>query len=126
MASGDVDQLTEALAKTHVGEELSYKGQGLKLNDKESGRKTVSFTLNLRRVKLYRSTCWSNWVIFVLSVVEQIVQEIEQFQGLKALRLEGNTLGVEAAQTISKALESKKELQVIFFVLFWVMCVYIL
>lgn len=38
MASGDIDQLTEALAKTHVGEELSYKGQGLKLNDKQSGR----------------------------------------------------------------------------------------
>lgn len=46
MASGDIDQLTEALAKTHVGEELSYKGQGLKLNDKQSGRKSiVSFTL---------------------------------------------------------------------------------
>ncbi|KAB5555517.1 hypothetical protein PHYPO_G00035120 [Pangasianodon hypophthalmus] len=79
MASGDIDQLTEALAKTHVGEELSYKGQGRKLNDKQS--------------------------------VEEIVREIEQFQGLKALRLEGNTVGVEAAQAISKALESKKDLQ---------------
>ncbi|KAM9462533.1 ran GTPase-activating protein 1b isoform 1-T2 [Clarias gariepinus] len=79
MASVDIDQLTEALAKTHVGEELSYKGHGLKLNDKQS--------------------------------VEKIVHEIEQFQGLKALRLEGNTVGVEAAQAISKALESKKDLQ---------------
>ncbi|XP_053496552.1 ran GTPase-activating protein 1b [Ictalurus furcatus] len=79
MASGDIDQLTEALAKTHVGEELSYKGQGLKLNDKQS--------------------------------VEEIARAIEHFQGLKALRLEGNTLGVEAAQAISKALQSKKDLQ---------------
>lgn len=113
MASGDIDQLTEALAKTRIGEELSYKGQGLKLNDKQSGRKIiVSFTLHLGRVKLHKFTFCSNWVIFVLSVVEEIVQEIEQFQGLKALRLEGNTVGVEAAQAISKALESKKDLQV--------------
>lgn len=41
MASGDIDQLAEALAKTHVREELSYKGQGLKLNDKQSGRKMI-------------------------------------------------------------------------------------
>lgn len=59
-------------------------------------------------------TYCSKWVIFVLSVVEEIAQAIEQFQGLKALRLEGNTLGVEAAQAISKALESKKDLQVIY------------
>lgn len=39
MASGDIEQLAEALAKTHVGEELSYKGQGLKLNDEQSGEK---------------------------------------------------------------------------------------
>lgn len=44
--------------------------------------------------------------------------EIEQFQGLKALRLEGNTVGVEAAQAISKVLETKRDLQVILFVLF--------
>ncbi|KAF7705289.1 ran GTPase-activating protein 1b [Silurus meridionalis] len=79
MASEDIDQLTEALAKTHVGEELSYKGQGLKLNDAQS--------------------------------VENIVQEMEQFQNMKALRLEGNTVGVEAAKAISKALETKKDLQ---------------
>lgn len=46
------------------------------------------------------------------------MHEIEQFQGLKALRLEGNTVGVEAAQAISKALESKKDLQVVSFGLF--------
>lgn len=43
-----------------------------------------------------------------------MVQEIEQCQGLQSLRLEGNTLGVEAAQAISKALEAKSELEVIF------------
>ncbi|KAI4873477.1 hypothetical protein NFI96_032560, partial [Prochilodus magdalenae] len=79
MASEDIAQLTEALARTHVGEELSYKGQGLKLDDKRS--------------------------------VEAIVKEIEQCECLKALRLEGNTVGVEAAQAIAKALESKKDLQ---------------
>ncbi|KAK9965525.1 hypothetical protein ABG768_004613 [Culter alburnus] len=80
MASGDIAQITEALAKTHVGEvELSYKGRGLKLDNAES--------------------------------VKEMVQEIEQCQGLQSLRLEGNTLGVEAAQAISKALEAKSELE---------------
>uniref|UniRef100_A0A8C1LBP9 Ran GTPase-activating protein 1 n=1 Tax=Cyprinus carpio TaxID=7962 RepID=A0A8C1LBP9_CYPCA len=74
MASGDIAQITEALAKTHVGEvELSYKGQGLKLDNAES--------------------------------VKEMVQEIEQYQGLRSLRLEGNTLGVEAARAIAKSLE---------------------
>lgn len=48
-----------------------------------------------------------------LSAAEEIVREIEQWKDLKALRLEGNTIGVEAAQAIAKALESKKELQVL-------------
>uniref|UniRef100_UPI0037E85CA3 ran GTPase-activating protein 1b n=1 Tax=Semicossyphus pulcher TaxID=241346 RepID=UPI0037E85CA3 len=43
--------------------------------------------------------------------VEDLVREIEQYQGLRALRLEGNTVGVEAAQAIAKALESKDQLQ---------------
>ncbi|XP_077057163.1 ran GTPase-activating protein 1b [Siphateles boraxobius] len=80
MASEDIAQITEALAKTHVGEvELSYKGRGLKLDNAES--------------------------------VKEMVKEIEQCQGLQSLRLEGNTLGVEAAQAISKALEAKSELE---------------
>uniref|UniRef100_A0A671M936 Ran GTPase activating protein 1b n=1 Tax=Sinocyclocheilus anshuiensis TaxID=1608454 RepID=A0A671M936_9TELE len=82
MASGDIAQITEALAKTHVGEvELSYKGLGLKLDNAES--------------------------------VKEMVQEIEQCQGLQSLRLEGNTLGVEAAQAIAKSLEAKRELEVV-------------
>uniref|UniRef100_A0A3Q4GAJ6 Ran GTPase activating protein 1b n=1 Tax=Neolamprologus brichardi TaxID=32507 RepID=A0A3Q4GAJ6_NEOBR len=43
---------------------------------------------------------------------EQLAQDIKQYQGLRALRLEGNTLGVEAAQAIAKALENKDMLQV--------------
>ncbi|XP_077481251.1 ran GTPase-activating protein 1b [Stigmatopora argus] len=43
--------------------------------------------------------------------VEDLVQEIERHQHLRALRLEGNTLGVEAARAIAKALESKDQLQ---------------
>uniref|UniRef100_A0A8C4HKR3 Ran GTPase-activating protein 1 n=1 Tax=Dicentrarchus labrax TaxID=13489 RepID=A0A8C4HKR3_DICLA len=37
--------------------------------------------------------------------VEELVREIEQYQGLRALRLEGNTVGVDAARAIAKALE---------------------
>lgn len=44
--------------------------------------------------------------------VEKLVRDIEQYQGLRALRLEGNTLGVEAARAIAKALENKDLLQV--------------
>ncbi|KAG7474009.1 ran GTPase-activating protein 1-like [Solea senegalensis] len=43
--------------------------------------------------------------------VEELVREIEQYQGLRALRLEGNTVGVEATQAIAKALETKDLLQ---------------
>ncbi|XP_040885453.1 ran GTPase-activating protein 1b isoform X2 [Toxotes jaculatrix] len=43
--------------------------------------------------------------------VEDLVRKIEQYEGLRALRLEGNTVGVEAARAIAKALESKDLLQ---------------
>ncbi|KAK3525205.1 hypothetical protein QTP86_023247 [Hemibagrus guttatus] len=80
MASDDVAQLADSLAQTQVGEgELSYKAQGLKLDNAES--------------------------------VEEIVKAIREFEGLRALRLEGNTVGVEAAQAIAKALEDKRDLQ---------------
>lgn len=80
MASDDVSQLADSLARTQVGEgELSYKGQGLKLDNAESA--------------------------------EEIVNAIREFQGLQALRLEGNTIGVEAAQAIAKALEDKSDFQ---------------
>uniref|UniRef100_A0A671R2S5 Ran-GTPase activating protein 1 C-terminal domain-containing protein n=1 Tax=Sinocyclocheilus anshuiensis TaxID=1608454 RepID=A0A671R2S5_9TELE len=80
MVSDDVADLADSLAKTQVDEgELSYKGQGLKLDNAQS--------------------------------VEEMVQAIEEFDRLHALRLEGNTIGVEAAQTIAKALEKKSDLQ---------------
>uniref|UniRef100_A0A3Q1HX72 Ran-GTPase activating protein 1 C-terminal domain-containing protein n=1 Tax=Anabas testudineus TaxID=64144 RepID=A0A3Q1HX72_ANATE len=41
--------------------------------------------------------------------VEELVREIELYKDLRALRLEGNTLGVEAAQAIAKALKSKDQ-----------------
>ncbi|XP_072299850.1 ran GTPase-activating protein 1-like [Eucyclogobius newberryi] len=76
MATDIVAQLADSLAKAGVEEgELSYKGQGRKLDDAKS--------------------------------VEEIVKEIQDFEGLRALRLEGNTFGVEAAQAIAKALETK-------------------
>uniref|UniRef100_A0A8C5B4C0 Ran GTPase activating protein 1 n=1 Tax=Gadus morhua TaxID=8049 RepID=A0A8C5B4C0_GADMO len=78
MATDIVGQLADSLARTGVEEwELSYKGQGRKLDNAQS--------------------------------VEEIVKEIEEFQGLQALRLEGNTIGVEAAQAIAKALQTKSQ-----------------
>lgn len=44
--------------------------------------------------------------------VEEIVKAIREFDGLQGLRLEGNTIGVEAAKTIAKALETKSEIKV--------------
>ncbi|XP_028267465.1 ran GTPase-activating protein 1 isoform X2 [Parambassis ranga] len=80
MATDVVALLADSLAKTGVEDgELSYKGQGRKLDDAHS--------------------------------VEEIVKEIQDFEGLQALRLEGNTVGVDAAQAIAKALETKSEFQ---------------
>lgn len=45
--------------------------------------------------------------------VEELVREIQQYQCLRALRLEGNTVGVDAARAIAKALEGKDLLQVL-------------
>ncbi|KAJ6658884.1 hypothetical protein lerEdw1_019520 [Lerista edwardsae] len=42
---------------------------------------------------------------------EEVIKEIEDFDGLEALRLEGNTVGVEAAKVIAKALEKKSQLK---------------
>ncbi|KAM6306738.1 ran GTPase-activating protein 1-like [Podargus strigoides] len=42
---------------------------------------------------------------------EEVIKQIEEFDGLEALRLEGNTVGVEAAKIIAKALEKKLELK---------------
>ncbi|XP_056263586.1 ran GTPase-activating protein 1a isoform X1 [Pseudoliparis swirei] len=78
MATDIVAQLANSLAKTGVEDvELSYKGQGKKLDDAES--------------------------------VEEMVKEIQDFEDLQALRLEGNTVGVEAAKAIAKALETKSK-----------------
>ncbi|XP_060705261.1 ran GTPase-activating protein 1b isoform X1 [Hemiscyllium ocellatum] len=80
MASEDISQLADALAKTQVGGgELSFKGRVLKLDTAEAAA--------------------------------EIIEEIEKFEHLQALRLEGNTIGVEAAKAIAKSLSSKKELQ---------------
>ncbi|XP_044157806.1 ran GTPase-activating protein 1 [Bufo gargarizans] len=80
MASEDISQLADSLAKTKVGGgELSFKGRTLKLNTAQDA--------------------------------EKVVQEIENFEGLQALRLEGNTVGVEAAKAIAKALEKKSDLK---------------
>ncbi|XP_034566456.1 ran GTPase-activating protein 1a isoform X2 [Notolabrus celidotus] len=79
MATDIVAQLADSLARAAVGGEgeLSYKGQGRKLDDASS--------------------------------VEDMVKEIQDFEGLEALRLEGNTVGLEAAQAIAKALETKSD-----------------
>ncbi|XP_068439361.1 ran GTPase-activating protein 1b [Clinocottus analis] len=43
--------------------------------------------------------------------VEELIREMERYPGLRALRLEGNTVGVDAARAIAKALESQDLLQ---------------
>lgn len=46
MAADDIAQLTEALAKTHVGDgELSFQGLGLKLDNAGSGQKMINPTV---------------------------------------------------------------------------------
>ncbi|KAL1763036.1 ran GTPase-activating 1 isoform X4, partial [Sigmodon hispidus] len=42
---------------------------------------------------------------------KDVIKEIEDFHTLEALRLEGNTVGVEAAKVIAKGLEKKLELK---------------
>lgn len=48
----------------------------------------------------------------LLCAAEEVIKEIEDFDCLEALRLEGNTVGVEAAKVIAKALEKKSQLKV--------------
>lgn len=50
--------------------------------------------------------------------MEELVREIEQQQCLRALCLEGNTVGVDAARAIAKALEGKDMLQVLIGLIF--------
>ncbi|NXD24986.1 RAGP1 protein, partial [Spelaeornis formosus] len=42
---------------------------------------------------------------------EEVIKQIEEFDGLETLCLEGNTVGVEAAKVIAKALQKKSELK---------------
>ncbi|KAL1763105.1 ran GTPase-activating 1 isoform X3, partial [Sigmodon hispidus] len=42
---------------------------------------------------------------------KDMIKEIEDFDSLEALRLEGNTVGAEAAKVIAKGLEKKLELK---------------
>lgn len=58
MASDDVRQLADSLAKTQVTEgELSYKGRGLKLDNAQSGehRYTHVHTYTLKHIHVYTS-----------------------------------------------------------------------
>lgn len=51
MATDSVAQLADSLAKTGVDEgELSYKGQGRKLDDAQSGEGQLSFTVYLHSI----------------------------------------------------------------------------
>ncbi|OWF37292.1 ran GTPase-activating protein 1-like isoform X2 [Mizuhopecten yessoensis] len=81
MASSDISQVTDQLAKTKVDEtyELSFKGRGLKLNTAKDA--------------------------------EVIANEIEECKTMTALRMEGNTLGADAAEVIAEALQKHPEFQ---------------
>lgn len=117
MATDIVSQLANSLAKTAVGEkELSYKDQVKKWDDAVSGEDHQS----LITAHEHTSYMWFFGGFFACFLmicktcfpVVDVVKEIEGFEGLQALRLEGNTIGVQAAQAIAKALETKSELKV--------------
>lgn len=66
MASDDVANLADSLAKTQVNEgELSYKGQGLKLDNAQSGELTMLsyFCMLYERVPEVMLCCvqWRRW-----------------------------------------------------------------
>ncbi|MCJ8749496.1 hypothetical protein PDJAM_G00176900 [Pangasius djambal] len=120
MASDVVAQLADSLARTQVGEgELSYKGQGLKLDNAESGVGMASDVVAQLADSLARTQVGEGELSYKgqglkldnAESVEEIVKAIREFEGLRALRLEGNTFGVEAAQAIAKALEDKRDFQ---------------
>jgi len=53
-----------------------------------------------------------NSKFFTLVLVAPVVQAINECKNMKYLELEGNTLGVDAAKEIGKALESHPELEI--------------
>lgn len=53
-----------------------------------------------------------SYIIFEF-VANDIVAEIKKCKVMTALRMEGNTLGVDAAKAIAETLEARKEFQVI-------------
>ncbi|ESO83840.1 hypothetical protein LOTGIDRAFT_168884 [Lottia gigantea] len=83
MSSNTIDDLTTKLAGTTVeaNTELVYK------------KKNSTFKLNTAQD------------------AQELVTSIETFSNLKALRLEGNTLGIEAAEAVGKALQKHPEFE---------------
>ncbi|CAC5408097.1 RANGAP1 [Mytilus coruscus] len=81
MSSKDLTSVTEQLAKTKVNEKYELSFKG-------------------KGLKLNNA-----------ADVKDIVDEIEKCKTMTALRMEGNTLGVEAAEELSKALAKHPEFQ---------------
>ncbi|XP_071949839.1 ran GTPase-activating protein 1-like [Antedon mediterranea] len=81
MSTSDISSVTNLLAEAKVDKinEVSFKGQSLKLDEAKDAL--------------------------------PIVNAIEEAKDVQSLRLEGNTLGVEAAEAIAKALEKRPEFQ---------------
>jgi len=79
--SDSIDDVTAQLAQTKVSKkyELSFKGQGLKLDKADDAK--------------------------------DIVSQIEKCDCMTALRLEGNTVGVEAAKVIAEAIGKHAEFE---------------
>ena len=59
---------------------------------------------------LHQAVCTA--VTFPFLLAKEIVEAIEKCKNLKTLKLEGNTLGVDSAKAISKALEKHPEFEV--------------
>lgn len=66
MASDDVAQLADSLARTQVGEgELSYKSQGLKLDNAESGENNTVTLLQIHTVHEHSSVTRTALCLYV-------------------------------------------------------------
>ncbi|XP_072040661.1 ran GTPase-activating protein 1-like [Amphiura filiformis] len=80
-SSTDVTAVADLLSKTKVEQfnEVSFAGQGLKLNNAEDAA--------------------------------EIIKAIDESKDMQSLRLDGNTVGVDAAKAIAKALEKKAEFE---------------
>ncbi|PVD34310.1 hypothetical protein C0Q70_05581 [Pomacea canaliculata] len=105
MAEASIDEVTERLAQTKVEaqDKVSFTGKGLNVDNGEAQTQValqneISFKgKGLKLDKAEDAKC--------------IIEEILKCSHMTALRMEGNTLGVEAAEAIASALGKHSEFE---------------